>query len=321
MNLDRLRSANFSTLFMSFCLAVALWGVVFTQDSTTTTQTLLISLSYPNTLDPNLVLVNQPTSIFVEVTTSSEHMKEIANRQWIGSVTLTGAKPGHQTYPVALPAGIRDIAKEPRGKVDLVIERVLRRTIPLQAVTKGKLSDSNTVLSDRTVSPPSVTISGPGTAVANVSDARIVLDLDQETPQNPTTQQNYIYLYDSNGVQLDTEKLGIRTDPPIGEVTPVFMSATQQRIVSVLPQFANQPSSGYRTGSFNVQPPTVTLTGSSSTLAQISQVLTEPVNLKGLSQSHQFKVKVILPKGVSQSRPMSVKVRVEVLPASVAKKP
>jgi YbbR domain-containing protein len=321
MNLDRLRSANLSILLMSFCLALALWGVVFTQESTTTTQTLLISLSYPNTLDPNLVLVNQPTSIFVEVTTSAEHMKEIANRQWIGDVLLTGAKPGHQTYQVGLPPGIRDIAKESKGKVDLVIEKVMKRSIPLQAVTKGKLNDTSTVLSDRTVSPSSVVISGPGTAVANVGEARVVLDLDQESPQNPTTQQNYVYLYDSNGVQLDTEKLGIRTDPPIGEVTPVFMSAPQQRIVSVLPQFANQPSAGFRTGSFVVQPPTVTVTGSSSALAQISQILTEPVNLEGLSQSNQFKVKVILPKGVSQSRPVSVKVRVEILPASIAKKP
>lgn len=313
-------TVNAPILFMSLFMALMLWGVVYTQDTTLVDRPITLKLEYLENLDPKLILVSPPATASVYIHTTEDNYADLKKKQLSASVSLSRAQVGRHSYPIALPRLIRDM-HESSASVDLTIEPLEHKVMALQTQTKGKLSDPNVLLHDKTVVPTFVNISGPRSAIERVNEARIMLDLSKEDPANPTPISDDIFLYDSRGVQIKEGEEGITKDHNIGEVTPIFSSAPQEKTVFVLARFRGKANKGYISSSYQVSPEQVTITGTSQALARLSQVETDPIDLTGLVKDRQFVVMLKLPPGVSKCQPDRVKVRVSIIPATVPTNP
>ena len=71
-------------------------------------------------------------------------------------------------------------------------------------------------------------------------------------------------------------------------------------------------------GTYQNQPETVAISGTSQAIATLSQVETEPIDLTGLTKDHQFTAAIKLPPGISKCEPNKVKVRVHIVPVPAA---
>jgi len=309
---DDAPKANMPILIMSLFLSIILWGVVYAQNANPNPKEFEVSLSMPG-LSPQLALLNPPKSIQVAVVASPERLKLIPS-QLVGQVNLAHAHGGKAYYSVALPLSIKDIAVENTPSVQLSIEPVVYRTLPVQSGTRGKVSDKTAILTERNVMPKTVTVSGAESIMKSVAEARVTLDLAQEDPAHPTPQLQDIFLYDASGHQISEERGDLKKDSYQAEVTPTFTSPLQEKTAIVLVKLVGQANRGYAVTNYEAAPTAVTIRGSSIALARLSQIETGPVDLKGLTKDKQFTTTLVLPPGVNSTTPSKVKVRVTVRP-------
>jgi YbbR domain-containing protein len=305
---------------MSLILALVLWAVVRSIDSSAPPEQVYVPLTFAG-ISPKLVVVDPPSQIPVVVSAPPDQLKEIKSATLLGRVNLSSAQSGKGRYSVALPALLRDVTTPSLPQVDLLIEPVERRVLKVEIGTVGLLNDRSVVLVDRYWVPKTVTVSGPQSKVAKVAHARVTLDLSKLDPAHPSPYEDYIYLYDGNNVQIQEVREGLTIDNPTARIQTVFDSALQEKTLSVLVPVKGKPNLGYLTGPMDVSPPTVVVTGKSLALASLTQVETEQIDLTGLTRDKQFTVRVVRPLGVKVSVPSQVKVRISIRPQAPASRP
>jgi YbbR domain-containing protein len=311
--------ANIPILVMSLVLALILWAVVTTQESAQNKE-VVIGLEYSH-IPAGFTVVRPPTEHTIHLNGPAEAVKGLQDYKETGTVDLRTAKAeGNHEFVIGLPYDMQSVAVPNFPKITLDVERLVDVTLPLQTGTSGRLPDPNIILGERDAKPHTIHVIGPRPSVAQVSQARVTIDLSKLHPEQPDTPDydGYVELYDARGTQLNQKDLGLRVDPPNCQVRLAFMPAPVQKPVFVSVSFRGHPSAGYRVDGYDVTPQTVTLIGASLVLAGTKQVETEPVDLSGIAASHQFTVKVILPPNVSTSVPKIVKVRVSVRPVNQA---
>ena len=101
-------------------------------------------------------------------------------------------------------------------------------------------------------------------------------------------------------------------------VTVTLERAGSPRTVPIVPDIDGQPADGFVVGRISTLPATVDVVGSESRLADLSEALTEPVSVDGVSQ----RVQAIVTVGVADpmlrlASPSSAEVTVEVVPAPI----
>jgi YbbR domain-containing protein len=99
---------------------------------------------------------------------------------------------------------------------------------------------------------------------------------------------------------------------------PMSFEPTASKTVPIVPSVEGEPASGYVVGPVTSTPPTVELVGPASTLATVSEAITEPVSVKGASSSFIDMVTVGSPDPTVRLRnPVAARVNVPIAPAPV----
>ena len=71
------------------------------------------------------------------------------------------------------------------------------------------------------------------------------------------------------------------------------------RNVQVLPNIKGNPPEGYIIRDVRIDPPEVTVTGSSDTLSDLQTINTESINIDGKTSAVTAEVRLIFPRGVT----------------------
>jgi YbbR domain-containing protein len=106
------------------------------------------------------------------------------------------------------------------------------------------------------------------------------------------------------------------------DTVTVDITVTQQettRTVPVQPRVVGTPRGGYQVGAISITPPVVTLRGAPTELAAISEVVTEPLSIDGLTTDQKFDASLVVPKNatlVGAAKTVSVEVAISAAPAS-----
>jgi hypothetical protein len=90
-----------------------------------------------------------------------------------------------------------------------------------------------------------------------------------------------------------------------------------QRSVRVRPDLAGEPAPGFQIASVAVEPERVKLVGARSDVLRLQEVVTETVDVTGISESTEREVRLSLGGGhvwMEESRPVKVRVTVQALP-------
>lgn len=90
------------------------------------------------------------------------------------------------------------------------------------------------------------------------------------------------------------------------------------KVVPVVPEVVGNPAEGYLVGTVTAEPPTVTVVGPASAVARLTQAITEPVSVAGISDAVAEMVNVgVADPSVRLLSPGSARVRVTVVPQPI----
>lgn len=122
---------------------------------------------------------------------------------------------------------------------------------------------------------------------------------------------------DARGQQVEAVEL---TPDVIAVQIPVTTQETS-KTVPIRPRLAGSPAAGYQLGQITTQPAAITLRGTPSALASVSDVVTDPLSVQGLTANKTFAVKPVLPKGVrlAEGEPGTVSVSIAIGPAPASR--
>lgn len=316
--------------FLAFGLSFALWAFVsFSENPEETARFEDLTLQIVGLAD-DMVIVDAnglPTTSFplVDVTLRTDRRQRSELRPVDIRVVadLSNLGPGDHLVPInvqptrsnlsfSVPAG----GIEPSA-VSIRIESVETVTVPIRLEIVGsppfsfERGDPEIRYNGNLID--TVTVSGPQSRVVRVTGVRTVANIAQlrasyVAPLNLTPVDNNNQPVEGVQVQPATVTVVIPINPVVG-----------LRLVPVSPIIIGTPAPGFAVTDIKVDPPLITLTGSSGPLDAINLLQTEAVDIANARETVVRIVPLIIPTGTSpaQGESNAVRVTVEITPITL----
>ncbi|NMC52493.1 MAG: hypothetical protein GYA48_02525 [Chloroflexi bacterium] len=302
---------NIPTFLLALILAVAAWiSAVTTQDPTE-------QRVYPRSIevevigqDPGLVLISTiPNTVSVTLRAPNSIWDRLLNEQIPvrAVLDLSGLDAGTYNSEIQVQVGLRpvEIISCAPCSLTVTLENLSSRELPVNLVERGDLAVGFQAESPA-YSPQTVVVSGPESLVAQVSEARAVLDYNQA--DRDINRSLPVSTYNADGEQIT----GVSLSP---EAVDVSVKITQRGgyrnvVVKVVP--VGQVAGGYRVTNISVFPPTVTIYSSDPKLVDEipGYVETKALDLNGAKDDLDLRLPLDLPPGVSVVGEQTVAVQV-----------
>lgn len=297
--LPRLITRNFQLKLIALVVACGMWvGVVYASDPPAIS-TFAVHVQTGGVLHSGLVLLRPIGAVPVKVAglvtgvRSHEVPSHLSAEADLSRIT----KPGEYQVPLKVVNTDANVwIWSAPGKVQVVIDREAKRSIPVHLSVTAAPPPGYTVDTAKTViTPSSVTVTGPESVLANVqAEARVNLSTARTSLSfSPTVTV-------SNSLGLGSE---VSVSPSVVSVAVVIASETSQILLPVKPTFAGngQPPTGYIVTGLEVIPLTVTATGPAALLTGLTSLSTQPIDLAHVTSSETVNVQVVVPPGTSLS--------------------
>ncbi|WP_322822599.1 YbbR-like domain-containing protein [Chloroflexus sp.] len=317
-------------VFLAFGLSFALWSFVsFSENPEETARFEDLTLQIVGLAD-DLVIVDAnglPTTSFplIDVTLRTDRRQRSELRPVDIRVVadLSNLGPGDHLVPInvqptrsnlsfSVPAG----GIEPSA-VSIRIESVETVTVPIRLEIVGsppfsfERGDPEIRYNGNLIE--TVTVSGPQSRVVRVTGVRTVANIAQlrasyVAPLNLTPVDNNNQPVEGVQVQPATVTVVIPINPVVG-----------LRLVPVSPIIIGTPAPGFAVTDIKVDPPLITLTGSSGPLDAINLLQTEAIDIANARETVVRIVPLIIPTGTSpaQGESNAVRVTVEITPITL----
>ncbi len=192
-------------------------------------------------------------------------------------------------YPDSINNSDISIESASRSTVTVQVIELSTKTVPVVAEIVGKVADGYMYMSDRLVLEPStLTVSGREEDIADVEQARIVLDLTDATS---TVEREFTYqLLDSAGGQVPTD--GIRVSDKRIEVTaPVFLVKDLDLTI----KWKEAAGSMLENVDWEIVPNKITVAGEASSLETKENIILGEVDLSNLLSDTQLELEIDTP--------------------------
>ncbi len=300
MSLWRWLKRNFSTLLLSFVLAVTVWvSAVLSEDpNEVRVYPHMVAVQAVGLPDEMMVVKGLPASVRVTLRAPRSVWAQIEGdpNSVRAIVDLSQLKPGLYDAPVQV-----DVAYQPVQVVSVVPSRlnitVDRRASKEVAVTvnlRGEVAVGY-YASAPVVSPQRVTVSGPATAVDKVAavQAEVYIGGERETIKRDVL----LKAVDTDGKIV----AGVSIQPNHVAVTVRVRQLGGYRDVAVKVRLVGQVASGYRITNVTVSPPVVTVFSKNPQKVRDLPgfVETEPLDISGATDDIDARLKLVLPQGIS----------------------
>lgn len=301
---------------LSLLLAMALWAYINVKQDPT------VAWDYPEPLQvsaqgvaTNLTIANSLGSVHVRIRIDNRNTPVTAS-SFQPFVNVARLGPGlHPRVPIQVAAdpGIRVVSVVPKY-VPVALETERTRHVPVRWRIVGSPPSGYSV-GHVIVDPSTVTISGPHTAVDQVTDATVYVSLSQ------ARYSINGYYNPSLETSLGETVVGatrITINPTRVNVNVPVQAVNDYKSVAVLPTLRDQPAAGFGVAQVVARPSEITVYGSPSTLKGLDTLRTSSISLSGhTAGSVNRRLAVRLPNGVS-SHIHSVKVTVRLTPVSAS---
>ncbi len=290
---------NLGTLLLAFALALAVWvsSVINADPNQECSAPRQVALEIVGE-DPALILMEGPPSqIEIRILAPRSVCQRLQEEGLVrAQVDLSGLDAGAHTVPaepIVSASPVRIIDYSPR-EVQVRMERLVSRTFPINLNVTGE-----PVLGFRAEAPTlevsEVTITGPESTVERVAEVQATYDIS--SARNTFQRSVVLQAVDASGrVVTDVELIPERVS-----VTQPIIQLGQYRNVSVKVEIEGQWARGYRLTNISVSPPTVTVFSENPRLVNELPgfIETEPLNLEGISDDIESRLKLVVPEGVT----------------------
>ena len=230
------------------------------------------------------------TTIRVEATSIDNNvtLDDIDGEKIAAYVDLNNAEPGDHTFSVKLnyPASYNGFARlipDPET-VRLTLERIIERTVRVDVHFASEQFPAKWNLN-----PKSVRIRGVESIVTQAVSARITVT----AKVNPGETYDWpVEIFDENERKLD-----LTIDPPRVKFSVQQIPILTERNVLIQARLQGSVPFGYQVDRYQVTPDYISVKGNPQTLATLTIVGTEPIDISDLKENRTFSVRPTLPQG------------------------
>lgn len=190
--------------------------------------------------------------------------------------------------------------------VKLNIENRVTQSFDVKVEMTGSGSAGYVVFND-TISPTTIKVTGPSSAVQKIAQVKAVYDISDATSDISDTAT--VVLYDSDGNIINNRQLELSR-------TEVRFSASigHSKAVDIIYKTSGTPAAGYFIKTIEPDENTASIYGNSSDIDSISQIVIpgSVLNIDGLKDSKEFKIWLsdYLPSGITVASANYINVKV-----------
>jgi YbbR domain-containing protein len=303
---------NWGLGLLSLALAVSLWVFVTERENPTRTETVAgtIEVEAVNVPPDRAVTSINPSSVRVRVSASESVLEDLGAEDFRATVDLSDATAQEVTVEVQVEttADRVEIEGSVPLSVDVVLENVASRTVPVEAQPVGQLP-LGFEFGELTVEPAEARVTGPESLIddvdvlaAEISLTGVRTDIEQTVPLQPRSE---------GGTLIE----GLSIEPEDATVGLEVIQTDFTIFTRVTPEITGQLAPGHNVTGVQVDPLFVSISGPIEALEAIDQVAgvpTEEVSIDGARDDVTRTVALRLPDGTRSDRPtVTVTVAIE----------
>ena len=304
---------------ISICVAIILWlYVIDVQNPYISFNYRDISVDFINTevMEQHYLvfLEGEELDVTVKLRGRRNIITGIHNSSIKATVNLSGLKGLTGISEFSIPIQI-DISVNPANAVEIVnqepysatvvVDKIVQIQVPIDVVTSGDPSDAY-VIGEPIVSSVNASIKGPSSILANVNSIRALVDVSDYS-NDVSKVQEYV-IVDGEGNRIENEHVLINVD----DVT-VNVPIKKRKEVPITHQFMGTLVENYVISDVRIVPSSIAIIGDDNRLEEIDEVLTEPINIDGITESFNVNIPLVLGEDINvEDGRTSVAVRVNV---------
>jgi len=202
---------------------------------------------------------------------------------------------------------------EPK-RITVTIDQLDTRTVPVR-VELGVVP-SGLDVGEPVIDAETVTVSGPKSIVATVTEAQAPINIDA-TGIDVDELVNLVAI-DKAGNELGVDSR-VEINPPQARVQVQVFTDRRSKTLPVTPNVVGTPAAGFEVASVEVDPSVVSVQGDANDLASLDRADTEPISISGASSEVTQDVGFALPSGVQALGVTTVQVTVKLRPITATR--
>lgn len=294
-------------------LATLMYGGLALSQNTQTFQGV-IPVRYINEPRNTVVLPSTPQPV-TQVRYFAPNGVQVATSSFLATIDLSGqdGKVGVISVKIDVTtpdSRIRVLGYDP-AFATVELDQLKSVDVPVKVV-HGPVPDGLT-LGTTAVDPPTVTVTGAASLVAQVDAVRADI-----------TIQSAGIDVDEDAELVPIDKLGnalspLDVTPPTARVVIPVFSDRQSRTLPVNPIITGNPAAGFEIESVTVDPLVALVAGDADRLAELSQVDTDAIPMTGVSADEVVDVKLALPTGVVAVNDTPIRVSIKIRPVTATR--
>lgn len=308
--------SNIVTLLLALLVAIIIWFNASQVEETTVRQTIQTTINIvgipengiliepdADTVPPLIIGYEGPESVVSQLTAEN----------FIATIDLSIVPFAEATdVPVQIQINTNEeitIVFQSTEKINVLLEESISREIPIDLDIRGTVARGHTQ-GTPLIDPSTITVSGPASAVDQLSTIRLTVFLNNARETQVYSPQ--LIFYDLQGRVTSTRGLMLSAEEV--EVTiPISESAGfAEKFITVTR--VGEPAFGYRLLNITVEPDSVFVTGPPTQVAAVNRVETERIDITGLTESTRMQVALELPEGIRLDQDQEVFVDIEIEP-------
>jgi len=300
---------NINLKLLALACAIFLWVYVYYKENPfqeyQAVGTFVVPLSIEG-LSSDLVVLDIPEQVMVRISGNKELISRTNPTHLEANVDLANKTAGIFVLPVQASTKFGQVEEVSPSSVDVVIEKVITREMPVELKIKGKIRKGYKVYKT-TLSSPNVTLSGSSGKLDSVQ--KVIAEIDIKDAYLSFTWIANISIYDRNDRPVE----GIKIKPSTSEVSVEILSETGTKTIPVVPWVYGNLPEGYVIKEILLQPLTATVSASREELDDIENIRTSPIDITDRTEDLVLQEVLLLPhRGEELISPASVQVLVRI---------
>ena len=282
-------------LILSIIVAIFMWAYVTTSTNPSTSRTFRnvpIIIQNQDKLEERgytIVSKDDITSVNVRLTGSRDNIVNLKADDIQAAINVMDSRDGIKSVDVKIdtPSGISLESVDP-SKVNLNIQRIIEKDMPVNVVIADKLKDGK-IVEVNEQNPEVIKIKGPESAINQVD--RIEAHIDDEEYLDGKIHNVNLQVLDKNGKVVEGVDLDYK------DVNLSFL-VYETKTVKVDLKVRGEVANGYVETLRAVSPDTVIIKGPGHLIRDIEEISTQTIIAGYIRSSKSGEVKLDLPKGV-----------------------
>ena len=313
MNRARSALSNLATFLLALLLAFFIWMSASEMQDPVRTRFLEAPVEFVG-MPADSALVDAPARQTVQIRLEGPDsvLQKYTSDDFTATVDLSQVPSGQMiSVPIVvnmLRTGA-DISFITPEQVDVLLEQQVARDIPVALDIRGSVARGHNQ-GEALIDPPTIRVSGPASRVNELDFALVTIFLNSTNETLVETTRPIFY--DLSGRVASVT--GLELSQYDATVTiPVEESAGfANKLITV--SWTGEPAPGYRLLSVTAEPPSVLVEGRPAQVNRLVTVMTEPIDITGLTESFQQTAVLDLPGSITVDPEQAVTVTIQIEP-------